>query len=83
MQVLVGGMPANARVLDRGVAVAAVDAVAADVALVAELDRLLARDVRLGDPGRPIHLRDEPQQRQPTKNTAPKMLTRAIVFVLR
>ena len=44
MQVLVGGMPANDDVFDRGVAVAAVDAVAGDVALVAELDRLLARD---------------------------------------
>ena len=46
MQVLVGGMPANAESLDRRVAVAAVDAVAGDVVLVAELDRLFARDVR-------------------------------------
>ena len=44
MQVLVGGMPAKGRILDRGVAVAAVEAVAGDVALVAELDGLLARD---------------------------------------
>src|SRR5471030_1070652 len=38
-------------VFDGGVAVAAVDAVAGDVALVAELDRLLARDARVGHPG--------------------------------
>ena len=82
MQVLVGGMPANARVLDRGVAVAAVDAVAGDVALVAELDRLLARDARLGHPRRPIDLVDRPS-RPATTNTAPKILTREIVFALR
>ena len=37
------------RGLDRGVAVAAVDPDSADVVLVAELDRLLARDEGLGD----------------------------------
>ena len=42
-------MPANADVLDRGVAVAAVDAEPADVVLVAERHRLLARDAGLGD----------------------------------
>ena len=52
MQVSVGGMPANADLLDRGVAVAAVDAEAADVVLVAERHRLLARDVLPGDIGR-------------------------------
>ena len=43
MQVFVGGMPAKRDCLDRRVAVAAVDAEAADVVLVAELDRLLAK----------------------------------------
>ena len=43
-------------------AVAAVDAVAGDVALVAELNRLLARDVRLGDPGRAVDFGEEPEQ---------------------
>ena len=43
-------------------AVAAVDAVAGDVALVAELDRLLARDAGLGDPGRAIDLGEEAEQ---------------------
>ena len=38
------------RFLDRGVAVAAVDAVAADVPFVAELDGLFARDVGLRSP---------------------------------
>src|SRR5262249_20760329 len=50
------------RVLDRRVAVAAVDAVARDVALVAELDRLLARDARFGYPGRPVDFRGEPEE---------------------
>lgn len=40
--------------LNGGVAVAAVDAVAADVALVAEGDGLFARDVALGDHRPPI-----------------------------
>ena len=55
----------NAReggVLDRRVAVAAVDAIAGDVALVAELDRLFARDVRLGHPGRAVDRVGEPEQ---------------------
>src|SRR5438552_15406876 len=47
------------RVLDRRMTVAAVDSVPGDVALVAELDRLLARDMGAGHPWRPIHFRDE------------------------
>ena len=43
MQVWVGGKPAYAERLDRGVAVAAVDAELAGVVLVAERHRLLAR----------------------------------------
>ena len=43
-------------------AVAAVDAVAGDVALVAELDGLLARDVRLGHPGRAIDFVEQAEQ---------------------
>jgi hypothetical protein len=41
------------------VTVAAVDAVARDVPLVAELNRLLARHVDFGDPWRAIDLIDE------------------------
>ena len=71
------------RILDRGVAVAAVDAVAGDVALVAELNRLLARDVRASV----IHGERFTSAKRPSrpamKKTAPKMLTRAIVFALR
>src|SRR5207244_1022074 len=50
------------RILDRRVAVAAVDAVAGDVSFVAELDRLLARDARLGDPRRAVDLVEEAEQ---------------------
>src|SRR4051812_23794562 len=57
-----GGNPGERGVLDRGVAVAAVDAVAGDVPLVTELDRLLARDVRLGDPRRAIDFAEQPAQ---------------------
>ena len=56
MQVLVGGMPANAEVLDRGVAVAAVDAVAGDVALVAERHRLRPSDACIGDIRRALEI---------------------------
>src|SRR2546427_368644 len=56
------GDPGEGRILDRRVAVAAVDAVAGDVSLVAELDRLLARDARLGDPGRAVDLVEEAEQ---------------------
>ena len=51
------------RRLDRRVAVATIDAVAGDVALVAELNRLLARDARLGDPRRSVHGVEEPAER--------------------
>src|SRR5205085_2840123 len=54
--------PREARFLDRGVAVAAVDAIAGDVAFVAELDRLLARDARAGNPRRPVYLRRETKE---------------------
>ena len=50
------------RILDRGVAVPAVDAVAGDVPFVAELDRLLARDARAGDPRRAIDLLEQAEQ---------------------
>ena len=62
MQVLRRRDAGERRLLDRGVAVAAVDAVAGDVALVAELNRLLARDVRLGHPGRAVDLGEEAEQ---------------------
>src|SRR5262249_54788364 len=48
--------------LDRGMAVAAVDAVAGDVPLVAELNRLFARDVRFGDPGRAVDFAEQPEE---------------------
>jgi hypothetical protein len=44
------------------VAVAAIESVACDVALVTELDRLLAGDPRLRDPRRAVHFIEEPQQ---------------------
>ena len=50
MQVLVGGIPAKEESLDGRVAIPAVEAVAGDVALVAELDGLFARDVDVSDP---------------------------------
>ena len=50
------------RILDRGVAVAAVDAVAADVSLVAELNRLFARDEGAGHPGRAVHFGEQSEQ---------------------
>ena len=49
-------MPAKRGRFDGRVAVAAIDAVAGDVAFVAELDRLLARDVDLRHPRRSIDL---------------------------
>ena len=48
MHVFVGGMLANADSSTRGVAVAAVDADAADVVRVAELDRLLDERALVG-----------------------------------
>src|SRR5579862_2431050 len=50
------------RVLDRGVAVPAVETVAGDVPLVAELNRLFARDARLRHPRRTIDFREESEQ---------------------
>src|SRR5207237_5661317 len=48
--------PCERRILDRRMAVPAVDAVAGDVAFMAELNRLLARDVRLCHPRWAVHL---------------------------
>jgi hypothetical protein len=63
------------------VAVAAVDAVAADVPLVTERDGLFTRDAGAGRPGR---LTCAARNREPARTKiAPKMLTRAIVFALR
>src|SRR5262245_29792242 len=50
------------RFLDRRVAIATVNPVAPYVALVAELNRLLARDELLGDPGRTIYLIEKPEE---------------------
>ena len=50
--------------------VAAIDPVAADMALVAELDRLFARDVSAGDPRRPVHFGDEHEQAADEKHCA-------------
>src|ERR1700730_7264540 len=61
IQVLVGGMPANAE-SSKGVAVAAVDAVAGDVALVTELNRLLACHLDLGHPGRAVDFGKESEE---------------------
>src|SRR5262249_40417863 len=58
------------RLLDRRVAVAAVDAVARDVPLVAELDRLLARGARLRHPRRSIHFVEESEERCDEEDTA-------------
>src|SRR5207249_9876499 len=54
--------PGEGRILDRRVAVAAVDAVAGDVAFVAELNRLLARDARFGDPRRAVDFVEQAEQ---------------------
>ena len=43
MHTWVGGNPGEGRLLDRAVAIAAIDPLVAHVVLVAELDRLLAR----------------------------------------
>jgi hypothetical protein len=57
-------------------AVAAVDAVAADMPFVTELDRLFPGDVRVGGICAMSH------SRKAITKTAPKMLTREMVFVL-
>ena len=49
-------------ILDRRMAVAAIDAVAGDVTLMAELNRLFAGDLRVGDPRGAMDLGDQPQQ---------------------
>ncbi len=63
-------------------AVAAIDAVAGDMALVAELNRLIACDVRLGHPRGAIDLVEQAEQRDDREYGA-KILTRAMVLVLR
>ena len=62
MQVLVGGMPADGDDFDRGVAVAAVDADAAGVMLVAELHRLLDELVGAGDEIGSLQREDDPAE---------------------
>ena len=68
--------------LHRGVAVAAVDAELAGVVLVAERHRLLARDARLRDIRGAVDER-QPQSAGDDENTAPKILSREKVLVLR
>src|SRR5262249_35104145 len=58
------------RLLDRCVAVAAVDAVAADMTLVAELDGRFARDVRLRHPGRSVDLVEKAEERRDREQRA-------------
>ena len=55
---------------DRCVAVAAVDAIVADVMLVTKLDRLLALNPLSRVPGRAVQLGSDPQQRDENKNSA-------------
>src|SRR5438552_15903048 len=50
------------RLLDRRVTVPAIDAVSGDVPLVAELDRLLARNVRFGYPRRTVDSREQEEK---------------------
>ena len=50
------------RLFHRRVTVAAVDAVAGDVAFVAELDRLLARGARFGHPWRAVHFGEQTEE---------------------
>jgi hypothetical protein len=49
-------------ILDRRMAVTAIDAVAGDVTLMTELNRLFAGDLRVGDPRGAMDLGDQPQQ---------------------
>jgi hypothetical protein len=58
------------------------DAVAGDMTFVAELDGLFARDVGLCHQGDRLTAATS-SSKPPMKKTAPKMLTRAIVLVLR
>src|SRR5262249_30588531 len=75
------------RLLDRRVAVAAVDAVTADVALVAELNRLLPRNLRAGNPRRSRDRGGEEQQpdddEERPEETDPRKRVRARVKDLR
>src|SRR5689334_12320498 len=54
--------PREPGILDRRVAVAAVDAVAGDVTFVAELNRLFASDARPGHPRRSVDLCGQAEQ---------------------
>src|SRR5262249_9034792 len=58
------------RLLDRRMAEPAGDAVATDVTFVAELDGLLAGDVRLGDPGRSVDLVEEAEKGRDSEQRA-------------
>src|SRR5688572_23040846 len=77
----------EARGLDGGVTVAAVDAVAGHVALVAELDRLLARHVDLRHPRRAIDLIGEVEktgnEEEGAENADPGYRVRAAMKNLR
>ena len=57
-----GRNPREPGVFDGGMAVAAVDAVACDVAFVAELNRLFARDPRLGHPRGAVHFGEQAEE---------------------
>ena len=63
-----GGQTGGRRGFNRGVAVAAIDAVVADMMLMTKLDRLLALNPLAGVPGRAIQLSRDPQQRNQNKN---------------
>ena len=63
----------NARIselLDTGVTVATVDAVISDVMFVAELNRLLAREVSLSVIRRPVELEQQPDNYRDEKDRA-------------
>src|SRR5205823_4195482 len=64
------GNPCEGRPFDRRMAVAAVDTVAGDVPFVAELNRLVANDVRFSDPRRSVDGVEEAEQRHHSENRA-------------
>src|SRR5207249_6026116 len=64
------------RVFNRGVTVAAIDTVAGDMALVAELDGLFARDAGLGYPGRTADGRRQHEQARDDENRTENAETR-------
>ncbi len=70
-----GGKTGKFGRLDRRMAVAAVDPIVADMVLVAEGDRLLSRDINLGDIVRIVQRNQYPadhaQDEDPPKNTHP------------